>query len=223
MIRETRQIKCLIAQAPGGHTPPLPEVNFIMVEIPTRKPYISMIKVNRQIKCPKSWGPGSSPSTTGSFFENYTYLWNHFVNFNQTLPKCSLGDPFPKLCFCLVTLIINIYGLGVGISTIKKFTSDRGWGIWPWGLSYYAFNLPSHPNHKYIWFRAGSSPSTTGSFFENYTYLWNHFVNFNQTLPKCSLGDPFPKLCSHTNIDASVGIQEAYWTDHKLVWLQIPF
>ena len=22
-------------------------------------------------------------------------------------------------------------------------------------------------------------------------------------------------------IDASVGIQEAYWTDHKLVWLQI--
>jgi hypothetical protein len=57
-----------------------------------------MIRVNRQIKCPKSWGPGSSPSPTGIFFENYTYLWNHFVNFNQTLPKCSLGDPLPKLC-----------------------------------------------------------------------------------------------------------------------------
>jgi hypothetical protein len=27
---------------------------------------------------------------------------------------------------CLFTLIINIYGLGVGISTIIKFTSDRG-------------------------------------------------------------------------------------------------
>jgi hypothetical protein len=26
-------------------------------------------------------------------------------------------------------LIINIYGLGVGIPTIKKFTSSRGWGI----------------------------------------------------------------------------------------------
>ena len=41
MIRVTRQIKCLIAQAPGvipGH--PLPEVNFLMVEIPTLKPYI---------------------------------------------------------------------------------------------------------------------------------------------------------------------------------------
>ena len=43
MIRVTRQIKCLIAQAPGDHTPPLPEVNFLMVEIPTPKPYIFMI------------------------------------------------------------------------------------------------------------------------------------------------------------------------------------
>ena len=57
---------------------------------------------------------------------------------------------------CLFTLIINIYGLWVGISTIKKFTSGRG-GVWPWGLSYYAFNLPSHPHHKYIWFKVGIS------------------------------------------------------------------
>jgi hypothetical protein len=56
---------------------------------------------------------------------------------------------------CLVTLIINIYGLGVGISTITKFTSGRGWGMTPQGLSYKAFNLPSHPDHKYIWLRAG--------------------------------------------------------------------
>ena len=47
-----------------------------------------------------------------------------------------------------------IYGLGVGISTIKKFTSGRG-GVWPWGLNYNAFNLPSHPDHKYIWFKMG--------------------------------------------------------------------
>jgi hypothetical protein len=33
---------------------PLPEVNFIMVEIPTPKPYIFMIRMNRQIKCTKS-------------------------------------------------------------------------------------------------------------------------------------------------------------------------
>ena len=56
---------------------------------------------------------------------------------------------------CLVTLIINIYGLRVGISTIKKFTSGRGCGMTPWGLSYNAFNLPSNPDHKYIWFRGG--------------------------------------------------------------------
>jgi hypothetical protein len=35
----------------GGHTPPLPEVNFLMAEIPTLKPYIFMIRVTRQIKC----------------------------------------------------------------------------------------------------------------------------------------------------------------------------
>jgi hypothetical protein len=42
MIRVTRQIKCLIAQAPGVIPHPLhvPEVNFLMVEIPTLKPYI---------------------------------------------------------------------------------------------------------------------------------------------------------------------------------------
>jgi hypothetical protein len=76
MIRVTRQIKCLIAQAPGVIPHPIPEVNFLMIEIPTPKPYIFMIRVNRQIKCPKSCSAGSSPSSssTGSFFENYTYL-----------------------------------------------------------------------------------------------------------------------------------------------------
>jgi hypothetical protein len=56
MIRVTRQIKCLIAQALGGGVIPcpLPEVNFLMVEIPTPKQYIFMIRVNRQIKCPKN-------------------------------------------------------------------------------------------------------------------------------------------------------------------------
>jgi hypothetical protein len=71
----TRQIKCLIAQAPGVIPHPLPEVNFLMVEIATPKPYIFMIRVSRQMKCP--------------------------------------------------------------------------------GLSYKAFDLPSHPDHKYIWFRGG--------------------------------------------------------------------
>jgi hypothetical protein len=45
----------------------------------------------------------------------------------------------------------------VGISTIKKFTSGRGWGMTLQGLSYKAFNLSSYPDHKYIWFRGGIS------------------------------------------------------------------
>ena len=55
MIRVTMQIKCLIVQALRVIPHPLHEVNFIMVEIPTPKPYIFMIRVNRQIKCPKSY------------------------------------------------------------------------------------------------------------------------------------------------------------------------
>jgi hypothetical protein len=54
MIRVTRQIKYLIAQAPGVIPLPLPEVNFLMVEVPYPKPYILIIRVNRQMKCPKS-------------------------------------------------------------------------------------------------------------------------------------------------------------------------
>jgi hypothetical protein len=36
---------------PGVIPHPLPEVNLLMVEIPTPKPYIFMIRVSRQIKC----------------------------------------------------------------------------------------------------------------------------------------------------------------------------
>jgi hypothetical protein len=54
MIRVTRQIRYLIAQAPGVIPLPLPEVNFLMVEVPYHKPYILIIRVNRQMKCPKS-------------------------------------------------------------------------------------------------------------------------------------------------------------------------
>jgi hypothetical protein len=70
---------------------PLHEVNFLMVEIPPPKPYIFMIRVTRQIKCIIAQAPG------------------------------SYHTPYLK--------IINIYGLGVGISTIKKFTLGRGWGM----------------------------------------------------------------------------------------------
>jgi hypothetical protein len=49
------------AQAPGVIPHPLPEVNFLMDEIPTPKPYIFMIRVTRQIKCLIAQAPGVIP------------------------------------------------------------------------------------------------------------------------------------------------------------------
>ena len=80
--------------------------------------------------------------------------------FKKKLPVGDGEDPGLQLLghlICLFTLIINIYGLGVGISTIIKFTSGRGWGMTPRGLSYKAFNLPSHPDHKYYGLGVGIS------------------------------------------------------------------
>jgi hypothetical protein len=96
-------------------------VIFLMVEIPTPKPYIFMIRVNRQIKCPKSWDPGSSPSPTESFFENYTYLWNHFVNFNQTLPKCSLGYSLVSYLFIKQDQLILTCNSAVASLMLSRF------------------------------------------------------------------------------------------------------
>ena len=50
-------------------------------------------------------------------------------NSQKKLPVGDGDEPGPQLLrhlICLFTLIINIYGLGVGISTNIKFTSDRG-------------------------------------------------------------------------------------------------
>jgi hypothetical protein len=50
-------------------------------------------------------------------------------NSKKNLPVGDEDDPGPQLLghlISLFTLIINIYGLGEGISTIIKFTSDRG-------------------------------------------------------------------------------------------------
>ena len=57
-------------------------------------------------------------------------------NSQKKIPVGDGDDPGPQLLghlICLFNLIINIYGLGVGISTIKKFTSGRG-GVRPCGV-----------------------------------------------------------------------------------------
>jgi hypothetical protein len=49
------------SSGPGVIPHPLPEVNFLMVEIPTPKPYIFMIRVTRQMKCLIAHAPGVIP------------------------------------------------------------------------------------------------------------------------------------------------------------------
>ena len=50
---------------PGVIPHPLPEVNFLMVENLTPKPYIFMIRVTRQIKCLIAQAQGGhTPPTT---------------------------------------------------------------------------------------------------------------------------------------------------------------
>ena len=91
-------------------------------------------------------GLGVGISTIIKFTSDRSGVWPH-------------GAWATRHLICLVTLIINIYGLGVGISTIMALKSSLqvGVGYDPGGLSYNAFNLPSHPDHKYIWFRVGIS------------------------------------------------------------------
>ena len=94
----------------------------------------------------------------GKVWLKLTKWFQRYVQFLKKLPVGDGDDPGPQLLghlICLFTLIIHIYGLRVGISTIIKFTPGRGWGMTPQGLSYKAFNFPSHPDHKYIWFRGG--------------------------------------------------------------------
>ena len=80
---------------------------------------------------------------TGINVRMRTYLWKRIIQgtFGQNLVK--IDKMVSEICVIfnkllvgdgddpghLFTLIINIYGLGVGISTIKKFTLGRGWGM----------------------------------------------------------------------------------------------
>jgi hypothetical protein len=59
-------LKNLYLRLRGVIPHPLPEVYFLMFEIPTLKPYIFMIRVTRQIKCliAQVWEGGHTPPPT---------------------------------------------------------------------------------------------------------------------------------------------------------------
>jgi hypothetical protein len=94
----------------------------------------------------------------------------------------------------VVDTFLIVLRLGVGISTIKKFTSGRGWGM-ALGLSYKAFNLPSHSDHKYI-YGLGVGISTIKRFTSGRGGVWPWGLSY----------DAF-NLPSHP--------------DHKSIWFRV--
>ena len=78
---------------------PLPEVSSLMVEIATPKPYIFMIRVNRQIKCPhdlKSWGPGH-PHPLPEVFLRITHISETILSILTKLFPMFLGWSSSKI------------------------------------------------------------------------------------------------------------------------------
>jgi hypothetical protein len=110
------------SSGPGGHTPPLPEVNFLMVEIPTPKPYIFMIRVTRQIKCLIAQAPGviphpllevnflmvEIPTLKPYIYSLFSYL---FIKQDQMIMTCNLAVASLMLSrffyFCSQSLFID--------------------------------------------------------------------------------------------------------------------
>ena len=79
-----------------------------------------------------NFGRGSPKEHLGKVWLKLTKWFQRYVKFSKKGPVGNGDDPGPQLLghlICLFTLIINIYGLGMGILTIKKFTSGRGWGM----------------------------------------------------------------------------------------------
>jgi hypothetical protein len=93
-----------------------------MVEIPTPMPYIFMIRVTRQIKYLIAQAPEVIPHP----LPEVNFL---MVEIPSPMPYIFMIRVIIRHLICIVTLIINIYDLGVGISTIKKSNSGKGWGM----------------------------------------------------------------------------------------------
>ena len=80
------------------------------------------------------FGRGCPKEYLGKVWLKLPKWFQRYVQFSKKLRVGDGDDPGPQLLghfICLFTLIINIYGLGVGLSTIIKFTSGRGWGMTP--------------------------------------------------------------------------------------------
>jgi hypothetical protein len=98
-----------------------------MVENPSRRPYIFMIRVTRQINCFIANAPGvilhPLPEVNYGLGVGISTIKKFTSGRGWGITPGALAI---KQLICLVTLIINIYGLREGFSTIIKFTSVVG-------------------------------------------------------------------------------------------------
>ena len=116
------------SSGPGGVIPHLPpEVNFLMVEIPTLKPYIFMIRVTRQIKCliAQALGVIPHPLPEMNFImveiptsKPYIHLFFSFLLIYKTRPNdfdlqldCCISDAFSIFFMYIIIYSFNIMKL----------------------------------------------------------------------------------------------------------------
>jgi hypothetical protein len=89
---------------PGVIPQPLPEVNFLMVEIPSPKPYIFMIRVTRQIKCLIAQAPGGH-TLPPNWSDLFKYRFLSGVGLSPRVKKCWMHNftlaspPIPNIKF----------------------------------------------------------------------------------------------------------------------------
>ena len=175
-----------------------------------------MIRVNRQIK---SWGPGSSPSPTGIFLR-ITHISETILSILTKLcpnvPWVILFQSYVRYVWSpkkgprgglkwLIILIFKNLLLNEKLKTVIK-------------------QCPPNQLNKVVLMGDLNEnllqPSTEFNLFLEHirTRYSLQPCNFQQTTDYHSCLDHV-----YTNVDASVSIQETYWTDHELVWLQIAF
>ena len=98
---ETTKDRNLIFGMGGDANVKLCIQHFLMVEIPTPKPYIFMIRVNRKIKCPKSW---DHPHLLPEVFWRITHISETILSILTKLNVPWVINPLPKLFFSFLLI-----------------------------------------------------------------------------------------------------------------------
>ena len=141
------------------------EVNFLMVEIPTPKPYIFMIRVTRQIKCliAQALGDHTHPLPEVNFImveiptPNHIYLWSGKIDKLNAPRVEAWGHPHP---------LLEVF---LRITHFSETTKDRNL-IFGMGGDAYVTSCIQH------FLSPGLSPTPLGNLQKNHIYLWSGWL-----------------------------------------------